>query len=275
MIGRALADYLMCTGKSVLETTHRSETISETRIFLDFNEDVSSWVSPCHISEAFICAAVSSLERCKREPTLSAMVNVHNTVALAKKLVAKGTFVVFLSTNLVYDGSIPFRKAEDAVCPQTEYGRQKAEAEKELLALGDLISIVRFTKVFFHESPLFKGWIRALQNNNIINPFLDMVMAPVPLAFAVDVLFRVAEKRLPGIVQVSGDKDVTYEQAANYIAQCISAGKDLVQPVRSKDACVQLEANPLHTTLDMTRLRKELGISPPDIKKTIDSVLFL
>lgn len=275
IIGRALVDYLVCSGKPVLQTTRRQETISDMRILLDLTEDVSDWLPPCRISVAYLCAAVSSLKSCKREPTQSAMVNVHNTVALAKRLIANNTFVVFLSTNLVYDGSIPFRKAEDAVCPQTEYGRQKAEAERQLLALGDLISVVRFTKVLGHESPLLMGWIRPLQNNNIINPFLDMILAPVSLSFAVDVLFRIAEKRLSGIVQVSGEKDITYEQVANYIAQRMGFSKDLIQPVRSKDAGVQLEANPSYTTLDTTRLQMELGVAPPDFKETIDSILCL
>jgi hypothetical protein len=46
-------------------------------------------------------------------------------------------------TNLVFDGSVPCRNAHDAACPVTEYGRQKAEAEKQLLALGNMAAVVR------------------------------------------------------------------------------------------------------------------------------------
>ena len=283
LIGQALADHLMRAGETVVETTRRLGTISEKSLFLDLVEDVSDWRPPCEVSVAYLCAAVTSLERCRREPLQSARVNVHHTVALAKTLVASGTFVIFPSTNLVYDGSIPFRKAEDAVCPVTEYGRQKVEAERQLLALGEtvatlsrgLVSVVRFTKVLGPNMPLFKGWIQALQDGETIYPFSDMVMAPVPLSFAVDVLHRVGEARLPGIVQVSGEKDVTYEQVARHIAQCIGASPDLVQPMRSEEAGLQIESIPSHTTLDTTRLRVELGMEPPDVWATIDSVFGL
>lgn len=274
LIGRALVERLARAGNSVLETTRRRNTLSERRVFLDLAEDILGWSLPCPVPVAYLCAAVTSLDWCRRNPTQSAAVNVHHTVALAKTLVANGTFVVFPSTNLVYDGSVPFCRADEQVCPQTEYGRQKAEAERQLLAMGDLISVVRFTKVIGSNRPL-KGWMQALQNNEVIHLFSDMVMAPVPYSFAVGVLCRIAEMRLPGIVQVSGPKDVTYEQVARHIAQRINADPELVQPIRSRASGLQLEATPSHTTLDTTRLRTDLGMEPPDVWSAVDSVLGL
>ena len=273
LIGRALADHLVLAGKQVIETTRRPDTITEKRIFLDLSKDISNWKTPCHISIAYICAAVSSIEHCRKYATQSAIVNVHNTVELVKTLVKSGTFVIFPSTNLVYDGSVPFRKADDPVCPLTEYGRQKAEAERQLLALGELISVVRFTKVFSPEMSLFRGWIKALKENEAIHPFADMVMAPVSLAFAVDVLCRIGEVLLPDILQVSGDKDITYEQIAMHIVERIGCKPSLVQTIASIEACLNAEAVPVHTTLDTSRLYVELKMRPPNIWPLIDSVV--
>ena len=275
MIGRALADHLVRAGETVLETTHLLDTLSDHRVFLDMTQDISEWRPPEPVSVAVICAAATSLERCRTQPEQSALFNVHNTVAVAKKLVANDAFVVFPSTNLVFDGSVPFREAEDVVCPQTEYGWQKAETERQLLASGDSTSVVRFTKVLGPNMPLLKGWIEALQNNEVIHPFSDMVMAPVPLSFAVHVLHRITELRRPGIVQVSGKEDVTYAQVARHIAQRIGASPDLVQPMKSTEAGLQLEAVPSYTTLDTTRLRMELGMEPPDVWSAINSVFGL
>lgn len=272
LIGHALTNHLMCAGKSVIETTRRIDTISERRVLLDLGGNISNWQPSEQISVAYLCAAESSLERCWINPLHSRRVNVQSTAAMTKMLVENGTFVIFPSTNLVFDGSIPFRKADDPVCPVTEYGRQKAEAERRILALGDMISIVRLTKVLVPNMPLLKGWIQALQNGEIIHPFSDMVMAPVSLPFIVNTLQRIAEERLPGIVQISSEKDVTYEQIARHIAQRIGAYPDLIQPVSSKEAGVHLEAMSSYSTLDMTRLCKELGIEPPEVWATIDSV---
>ena len=273
LIGRALAEHLVLAGKQVIETTRQPDTVAERRTFLDLSENISNWRPPCHISVAYICAAVSSIEYCRKFAAQSAIVNVHNTVELVRTLVKSGTFVIFPSTNLVYDGSIPFRKAEDPVCPITEYGKQKAETERQLLSLGKSISVVRFTKILSPKIPLFEGWVKALNNDEAIHPFSDMIMAPVSLAFAVDVLCRVGESSLSGVLQVSGDKDTTYEQVAMHIVEHFSCKSSLIQAVKSIEVYPGAEAIPKHTTLDTSRLRIELKMKPSNIWPLIDSVV--
>jgi dTDP-4-dehydrorhamnose reductase len=120
---------------------------------------------------------------------------------------------------------------------------------------------------------LLKEWQRALNNGEVIHPFKDMVISPVPLNFVVTGLKRIIELRLPGIVQISGEKDITYADAAYYVADKIGARKHLVQPVNSLEAGIPAESAPSHTTLDTSRLRAELGLDPPDVWTTIDSMI--
>ncbi len=272
-IGRSLSQYLSGEGQSIVETTRRIETGSANRIALDLADDPSSWQLPDQLSVAYLCAAVSSLDECRQHRDWSARVNVRHTVALAKMLVERGAFVVFLSTDRVYDGSVPFRRVEDPVCPQTEYGRQKAEAERQLLSLGERVAIVRLTKVLGQNVSLLHQWINALKNGETIHPFSDMVMAPVPLMFAIGVLRRVAEGKRSGIVQVSGSEDVSYARIAERIAEKLGVSSTLVQPSRAAATQLFLEHIPLHTTLDPTRLREELGLESPEIWLTISSIL--
>jgi dTDP-4-dehydrorhamnose reductase len=222
---------------------------------------------------AYLCAAVAALRDCRNEPERTAKVNVRNTVALAKTLAANGTRIVFPSTSLVFDGSHPFARADEPVCPRTEYGRQKAEAERQLLALGELTCIVRLTKVIGPEMPLLKGWVDALQKGEAIHPFSDVVMSPLSLPFVAEVLCRTAESGVSGIVQVSGNTDITYEQAARYVAGRIGAKEDLVQPVESGNSGTNLEFVPSHTTLDTSRLSGVLGLATPDVWPALDFVL--
>jgi len=258
-----------------LATTHRVDTISDRRIFLDLTDGASELHPPDGVAVAVICSAITSIERCRLHPDETARFNVNNTLKVAKSIISNGTFVIFLSTNLVYDGSIAFRKAEDPVCPHTEYGRQKAEVEKQLLALGNLASVVRFTKVIGPEDTLLRAWIHSLQNQQTIHPFSDMVMSPISLAFAVGVIDRVANSRLPGIFQVSGSEDITYEEAARYIARRMSRNQDLVEPIRSSEAGLPFVSAPAHTTLDITRLHADLGLETPCVWSTLELMLSL
>lgn len=275
LIGGALLERLKRAGDSVLGTTRRLDAVSTDNLFLDLSASVDSWQPPCDVSAAVICAGISKIDRCALEPEATRRVNVEGVYQLARNLTERGAFVVYLSTNQVFDGSRPNRLQEETPSPMTEYGRQRAEAEGRLLALGDATSVVRLTKVAQPSMPLLQGWVDALRRNEPIHPFKDMVMAPVPLYFVVTALEQIIKERVAGIIQISGEKDITYAQAAYYLAQRAGASEELVQPISVKDAGIPAEAAPVFTTLDTRRLREELGLAPPCVWTTIDSAVSL
>lgn len=273
LIGGALFRRLRGVGERVVGTTRHPEKVHEHCFYLDLAAASEKWRPPLPISVAIVCAGVTRLQACQADPVVSARINVEGVSTLIKSLVAAGIFVIYLSTNQVFDGSKPLRLANDPLSPGTEYGRQKAEAERQIRQCGDSIAIVRFTKVLEPRPPLFLAWIEAIRNGREIHPFSDMVMAPVPLALAVDGLQCVAQARSPGVFQMSADKDISYEQAARHLARRVGAGENLIQPVRAAESGFFPGPNPAHTTLEASRFREEFGIEPPSAWSTIDSVL--
>jgi len=270
-IGRGLAVAYEAAGKTVWQTTRHRKQLGDQRIFLDLSQDVAHWqLPPVPIRTAIFCAATTSLESCRLDPESSRQVNVVGTITLAKRLVEAEVFVVFLSTNLVFDGKTPFAKPTDTVNPQTEYGRQKAEAESQLLAWGEQVAVVRFSKVLSPEMSLFQGWIRDLKAGKVIHPFSDMVISPVSLAFAVNVLLEVAERRLPGIFQMSAMQDVTYAAATQHIARKLGVDMELVQPISYHES--ELVVAPLNTSLDSIRL-VDLGLCAPHAADALEKLI--
>ena len=271
-IGHALACELSQSGHTVVGTTRRKGDAS--RHFLDLSQKITDWEIPGPVTTAYFCAAVTSLQACREAPEHSAKVNVHNTVALAKRLIDQNAHVVFLSTNLVYNGDAPFVRPDTPVCPQTEYGKQKAEAETLLLSLGSSVSILRLTKVVHPELPLLTTWTHSLNNLEIIHPFSDFVMAPVSLPLAVKAIQALGLVKLPGIMHLSASRDITYEQVGVYLAKRLGVNQDLVQPVRAREVLTDLEAIPSNTTLDTRRLEDTLGFTAPDPWAAIDTFVF-
>jgi dTDP-4-dehydrorhamnose reductase len=269
-IGRAILAALAAHGETALGTVLQGPAAAGHCV-LDLASDPQDWPLPRRVSTAYLCAAVTSLDACRRDPEGTALVNVQRTVAMARRLVERGAFVVFLSSNQVYDGAVPFRRQSDPPCPRTEYGRQKAEAERQLLALGSSAAVVRLTKVLTPAAPLLAAWRRALRAGEIIHPFSDMVMAPLSLPFTVAALEKVAAARKPGIYQLSADRDVSYAEAARRLAAGLPAAAALVEPIESRQAGVPAEAVSPHTTLDMTRAQSELGLPPPSVWDALDA----
>lgn len=271
LVGGALFRRLRNAGKSVVGTTRKRAGVNESYSYLDLAEPAGEWKFPWPVSVAIICAGVTKAQACKDDPVSTAAINVEGISSLASTLVAAGAFVIFLSTNQVFDGSTPRQEPDARLCPATEYGRQKAEVERRIAEHGDSVAIVRFAKILGSRPSLIAGWIDSLRGGKPIHPFSDMTLAPIPLSCAVTALTLVAQLRLPGILQVSGDEDIPYAEAARAGARALGADPRLVQPVAASEVGTLGEPIPLHTTLNMDRLMITMGIVPPAARWTIET----
>lgn len=270
-IGQSLKHALEGGGQRVLETTRHTLKVSATKLFLDLSQDERNWtLPPIPAKTAVICAAITSLEKCQTIAESSRLVNVANTVALAKRLLDSGTFVIFLSSNAVFDGETPFAKSSSPVNSQTEYGRQKSETEKKLLALDDRVAIVRLSKVITPNMPLFLGWIRQLRQGKVIHPILNMVMSPVWVGCVVEVLKMLSDKQLSMLVHFSANQDITYYETASYLAIKLGLDQDLISPISSADKGIH--APPKFTTLDCSEM-EGLGYDAPTPLEALDRFL--
>src|SRR5208337_1236417 len=237
LLGSSLASSLKLHKEPFVGSTRRKDTCSQTRIYLDLAAPWdNTWSTPGDVSVVYMCAAVASQEKCRLDPEGSARINIENTVNIAKKCEENDIFFVFPSTNLVFDGSVPFRKPDEIRSPVTEYGRQKAEAEKKLLALGRNVAIIRFTKIISPGMQLINTWCADLRSSRIISPFSNYVMSPVPDTLACEIMYHIGQKRIHGIHHVSGPVDITYADAAYHIAKRLHAEKTHIRPSRIEDA---------------------------------------
>lgn len=271
-IGHSLAEWCTSQNYHVWLTTRDADAVVPQTRWLDLAQSPSTWplAEPVAYQAAILCAAITSQKACEEDYAATYAINVTATVELAKRLVNMGTFVVFLSTNLVFDGTVPLVPANHPVNPQTAYGQQKAEAEQAILSLApDSVSIVRLSKVLDSGFPLFQSWIDALRAHRPIYPFADLYLAPISLPFATAVVAQVAYQRLSGIIQASAKNDLSYAEVAYRLAEKLHLDPSLIHPVSCQTAGVTYA--PRHTTLAAEQLQG-LGISPPDAEQVIDQL---
>src|SRR6266851_3934582 len=123
MIGRALVERIRCSGGEAAGTTRRGDAAQP--LFADLG--TKRWNLDGSFDVAIICAAVARFADCSRDPAASRGVNVDGVVSIATELASRGSRILFVSTNSVFDGSVPRPLARDNLAPVTEYGKQKAE----------------------------------------------------------------------------------------------------------------------------------------------------
>lgn len=269
LLGRAISERLRSLGHRVAEARRQSADGSPS---LDISAMARSWKPPSGVATAYLCAAVTSQRVCRASFKEAYAVNVTNTVVLARRLVDAGIFVVFPSTNLVFDGSRPQEQANAARCPRTAYGRMKAHAEERLLAIGAGIGIVRLTKVVHGHLPIFAQWQSSLTRDADVHPYYDMVFSPVLLREAVSVLITAGRVRAEGVMQISAQDDISYAEACRLLAKYLTVPEARVKPVSWQDDRSGLEHVPEHTTLETGRAEEVCGFVPRKAHAVLEEV---
>lgn len=265
-IGHALLDQLKSRGESVIGTTRRkSKSTDQYHLDLKQPSDIAPLSRMADV--AYFCAGNTSILQCERQSKETRRINVEALRYITAELLKKGVFIIFLSTDLVFDGFQPFPAAEDQLNPVNEYARQKREIEAFLAPHMHQAAIVRLGKVLFSDHPLFMSWINQLQNGMMIAPFHDQRFAPICIDFALQVLMQIGTCRHNGIWHASSRDDISYSQAIYYVAAKLNLPIDLIHPVESTHAGVGNEKT--HVALNSAELR-ELGISAPSAHETLD-----
>jgi dTDP-4-dehydrorhamnose reductase len=275
-IGAAIYRYMRERKGPVIATTRRANRVAPDRLFLDLAAPLHDFAVPRGTTAACIFVAVARLAACAADPAGSAHINVTQTLALAERLLERGIHVLFLSTNQVFDGSVPHVRADAPRSPVSEYGRQKACAETALLRhmdAGAPLAILRLAKVMSPDMPLLHSWMGALSADEPIQAFHDMNVAPVATAQVACAVDRNLRERARGIFQLTGPRDLTYAEVGRFVARRLGARPELVQETSAIKAGLPPGTTPRHTTLDSSRLRTHFGIEAPDAYAIIDSVM--
>ena len=270
-IANSLWKALSANGVRLVGTTRRRQRVCGNIDLFDLASDSAQSLDP-KTDVGYLCAAITSMAQCEANSAGTREVNVWRLVEIAKRLHDLGMFVVFLSSSAVFDGTEAFMQEGANPNPANEYGRQKAEAESHVLALGGT-AVVRLTKVLDAGTAIVEGWRKDLLEGRVIHPFEDLVMAPVSKRFATGLLWHVGECRGDGVFHGSGEKDLSYADFADMLAAALGADRNLVVPVSSEEAGVKLEFRPRFSALGMGATKARLGIGTQPAEELICEIL--
>jgi dTDP-4-dehydrorhamnose reductase len=204
-------------------------------------------------------------------PTLSHRINVESPSILARKLAEAGVFTIFLSTGAVLGGGRANMPADAPYHPAGLYAAQKAEAEQRICAAlpTDRHAILRLAKVFCGKEPLLQSWFRDLGRHRKILPFIDVYIAPVMVEDALAVILALIARQAAGIFQLSNTDEMSYAGLAQLLAEHWRFDAHLIEPTLGRESNQTMKMSGLHASLEMTSIRRSLGIEPPDAAATI------
>jgi dTDP-4-dehydrorhamnose reductase len=215
---------------------------------------------------------MSRFEDCRRFPDLACRINLAAPLELGRSVTQSGARVILLSTSAVFDCRKPHVSERERPMPRSVYGRLKAEAEARLLGLGSRVSVLRLTKVVRPKLGVLSEWIGSLGEGRMIRAFDDHRFAPLTVAHVVDAMVALAEKGESGIYHVSGAKDLSYAEAARFLARQIGVSAHLVEAVRGLENGLAADDLTPFTSLGTTRFSELTGFVPPEPHAVLQTV---
>ena len=269
-IGAAVAAQLSHNGCEVFTTTRNPAQVTARTSFLDLSKPLDSWQPPA-VDACLLAGAITSLKDCQENPHVCEQVNVTATLQIAEKMRAQGTYVLFLSSNQVFDGSVPRVPAHMPVKPLTWYGVHKAKVETVLSGWNQSAGIVRITKVLDERNLLLQSWKSSLEKGECIQAFDDYFMAPVAMDYVAVIIAGLLQNPVAGIVQLSGDNDLSYFHTARLLAEALgnTDGVHAVSAVKN-NAIAHI---PAYTSLDCSRIESLTAQRGPSSVETVKQIV--
>ena len=254
-------------------TSRKHTSLSKEVLYLDLNDTESfKSLDAIEINTAILCAAETSQDTCELETHYSYKINVTNSIELCRRLLKRGTFLIYPSTSLVFGGKVEMPKVNQPVNPMGQYAKQKSEMEISLRSINpEKTAVLRFSKILGSLFPLFEDWVRSLKENKSINPFYDLFFSPISLELACKALSQLAIKETQGIYQLSATRDISYAEAAIYICEDLGLDESLINPTSCKNLEKKFDITNF-ATMDCSST-KSIGIRSPSPFEAIDTYL--
>ena len=246
-IGKALVEKCVQSKLSWWGSSRHNKPQGERIFFLDLSLELPNELPSA--DTVVLCAAKTQVAFCEANSKESRKVNVDAPFQLARYYSGRGASIIFLSTSLVFGGKSAFANWDQPLSPETEYGRQKADAEKSLTSNFPNTAVFRLGKVLHPELALFRNWSEQLGRGEVIRPFFDMTFSPVSLKRVTDEIFKMITGFSPGIYQLSGNREVSYAEAARLLAREIKVDEKIIQPTSWKMAKLNPRFVSEHNTL--------------------------
>ena len=151
--------------------------------------------------------------------------------------------------------------------------RPVVRAAAERLGATGRLNIVRLTKIMNASVSPLPAWFAAWKRGEPVNPFSDLIFAPISVKFVGEALATIGEKRVSGNLHLSGTENVTYVEFAHALARRLGADPSLIHATTSVEKGVNIPFLPRYSGLGMTRTTQLTTVEPQRLDRLIDDLI--
>ena len=224
---------------------------------------------PTHILHA---AALSAVGDCHREPALAQRVNAGATRVLAELADEWTARLVYVSTDMVFDGAAAPYRETDAPAPLSAYGRSKLAGESAALEAPRAL-VVRPPLMYGFprtaRETTFSKQMAALRCGAPLTLFTDEFRTPLWLADAARALLALCASDLAGLIHLAGPQRLSRFELIEQCARVLGISRPNLVPISRLDVEAP-EPRPADLSLDAARfLRFAPELAPGRVRAEV------
>ena len=204
-----------------------------------------------------ISASNPYVDYCESHAEETRALNVTATLQAAAAAQGAGATTVFFSSDYVFDGNAAPYGEEDPIHPLNEYGRQKAEAERGVAALGPDHLTLRVSGVFGWETSRKNFVLQVVDRCRAGKPVraaTDVRYNPTYAANLPDVIAELYESGRRGLYHAAGAEELSRFDLAAAIMRAFGFDPSSAEAVDAA-ALQQPARRPLHSSLRTDKVR--------------------
>jgi dTDP-4-dehydrorhamnose reductase len=218
-----------------------------------------------------LSAAQRNVDFCQKNQELVSKINVEGArnVALASKDVKAK--LIYISTDLVFDGEKGQYKEGDGTNPVNFYGLTKLKGEQEVTNILDDCAITRVSVLYdwnlFEHTTNFISWLYDnLRSGKSLSLFTDQFRNATYIKNACEAILQILKKNKKGIFHIAGKFCENRYDMGLSVAETFGFDIDLISESES-DTGDWIAKRPGRCCLDVGKMESELGIKPMSVEE--------
>lgn len=275
-IGSALAKFCSSQNETI-GTIHSTDAPEESVLGQILRLDVRDSGQVCEAISRYSpttiihCAAFNGIIPCARNPDLAIEVNVHGTENIARAAEKVGAKLVYLSTDIVFNGGKGNYSEDDLPDPICTYGKTKLEAEEVVKSVCSIYIVGRVALVYGinrYRKRFTEQVIESLQRGDKIQLFSDEYRSQIYLPVLCNTLVELATGDLNGTYHLCGNDSISRLEFGLELARVFGLNPNLIMPTTSADFQSD-EKRPLNCSMTNGKLRRDLKTEMPSLREAL------
>ena len=241
---------------------------------LQNHEMISDVLSEVKPNIVIHLGAMTGVDLCETNESDAFGINSKATEVIAKKCSELNSFLIYVSTDYVFDGQSGMYNEDDPPNPISIYGKSKLDGEMAVQNLSANWCIARTSTPYgvHARKKSFPIWIfDTVKQNKQVHIVTDQITSPTYVPNLSKMLREISEKKITGIVHTADATRISRYNMAELIFDKFNLDKNLLKPVITDE--MKWDAKrPKDSSLNVTKTSSLLDNKPQSLEQSLNQL---